>query len=142
MNIRATLKALEIQAPSSNPIPTFPFRSAKPNVSNRPVTVTIPAPSTTPRIPSSGLWDRSIGNVAAPGDGAAGGRFAGNGMDVALMSLLLVLLLLRSHRYYSRETRSQLRSERRVIESDLDRHSLHDLGEIASCVIGGQQREL
>src|SRR5260370_37058719 len=138
MNIRATLNELEIQAPSSNPIPTFPFRSAKPNVSNRPVTVTIPAPSTTPRIPSSGLWDKSIGNVAAPGDAAAGGRFAGNGMDVALMSLLLVLLLLRSHRYYSRETRSQLRRERRVIESDLDRHSWYDLGEMSGGIVRGQ----
>ncbi len=87
MNIRATLKALEIQAPSSNPTPTFPFKSAKPNVSNRPVTVTIPAPSTTPRIPSSGLCDKSIGRVAVTEDGTAEGRFAGNGMDVALISL-------------------------------------------------------
>ena len=121
MNIRATLKALEIQAPSSNPMPTFPFKSAKPNVSNRPVTVTIPAPSTTPRIPSSGLCDKSIGKVAAAEDGTAGGRFAGNGMDVALISLsIMFLLLLRTHRYYSRETRSQLRGERRIIERNFD----------------------
>src|SRR5260370_16837415 len=126
MNIRATLNELEIQAPSSNPIPTFPFRSAKPNVSNRPVTVTIPAPSTTPRIPSSGLWDKSIGNVAAPGDGAAGGRFAGNGMDVALISLsIMFLLLLLTHRYYSTDTCSHFRPDRQVIASALYQHSFH-----------------
>src|ERR1700740_764505 len=139
MNIKATLKALEIHAPSSNPIPTFPLRSAKPSVSNRPVRVTIPAPSTTPTIPSSGLWDRSVGSAASPGGGDACGRLGRKGMDVALIGFFL---LLRAHGYYSGKTGAQLGCERRVIKSDLDRHSLYDFGEIAGGIIGRQQSEL
>src|SRR5947209_14743987 len=130
MNIRATLKALPIQSPSSNPIPTFPLRSAKPSDSNRPVIVTIPAPRSTPRIPSSGLCDRSTGSAARPGGGPTDCRFAGSVMNVALIFLLLRLLsLLGSHCYYCRNSRTYLRREGRVVKSDLNWHSLHDFGE-------------
>src|SRR4029077_1460158 len=85
MNINVTLKALEIQAPSSNPMPTFPLRSARPRPSNRPVRVTIPAPSITPTIPSTGLWDRSTGSAARPEDAEVGGGAVETVMDVALI---------------------------------------------------------
>src|SRR6185312_1125787 len=138
MNINVTLKALDIQAPSSNPMPTFPLRSARPRLSNRPVRVTIPAPRITPTIPSTGLWERSAGSVARPEDAAAGGRPVETLMGVVLITRLLP----GPHRYHRRQARSQLRSKRRVIDGDLHRHSLHDFGEIACGVIRRQQRKL
>ena len=85
MNMRATLNALAIQAPSSKPIPTFPLRSAKPRDNRRPASVTIPAPMTTPRIPSSGLWDKSDGRAATIGGGLPGRLVEEIVMVVALM---------------------------------------------------------
>jgi NAD(P)-dependent dehydrogenase (short-subunit alcohol dehydrogenase family) len=79
------LNALAIQAPSSKPIPTFPLRSAEPRDNRRPASVTIPAPMTTPRIPSSGLWDKSDGRAATIGGGLPGRLVEEIVMVVALM---------------------------------------------------------
>src|SRR5262245_43934030 len=61
----ATLYAELIQAPSSTPRPTVPLRSARPSVIIRPVSVTIPAPRTTPRIPITGRFESSDGSPPA-----------------------------------------------------------------------------
>src|SRR5215470_14439058 len=65
MNIRAMLKALLIHEPSSKPNPRLPLRSARPSEIMRPVRVTTPAPMMTPRIPSKGLFEISLGIAAA-----------------------------------------------------------------------------
>src|ERR1700745_577162 len=103
MNIRAMLNALLIQAPSSKPIPTLPFRSAKPSVSNRPATVTMAAPSNTPAIPSSGLFDKSSGRADPLDRELSVGFPTGTAMEDALIDLLL-----RSHGHDRRETGPQL----------------------------------
>src|SRR5215831_362257 len=59
------LYALLIHAPSSKPNPKPPLRSARPSEIMRPVSVTTPAPMMTPRIPSSGLFESSLGIAAA-----------------------------------------------------------------------------
>src|SRR5215813_9268937 len=65
INISATLYAEPIHAPSSTPRPTLPLRSARPSVIIRPVNVTIPAPRTTPKIPTRGLLEISGGRAPA-----------------------------------------------------------------------------
>src|SRR5262249_45149129 len=79
-------------APSSKPIPRWPFRSGTPSVIIRPVSVTIPAPVITPKIPSSGDLESSDGadvaiartSCAGPGRGSVVVEAAISGLSLAL----------------------------------------------------------
>src|SRR5882724_3768369 len=128
MNIKATLKALPIQAPSSKEKPRCPRRSATPSVSKRPARVTIPAPMTTPRIPNSGLWERSTGSAAA---NAAMPEFGVLGIAVSAA----LILPSRAHGGDHGEPGAELRDCRRVIEQDLYRDPLHHFGEVAGSIV-------
>src|SRR5271163_3274353 len=112
MNIKAMLKALLIHAPSSKPIPRWPFRSASPSEIMRPVSVTIPAPMITPRIPSNGLFESSEGATAA----SPCATCSGGGKRTAEVAA--------------------------DIERNLDGDSLHHFRVVAGGIVGRQQREL
>src|SRR5258708_32740202 len=80
MSIWAAVCAVVIQAPSSNPAPTAPRMSARPNVDNRPFRVDMNVPMSTARSPSQGMevgGDGSVGAVKAElGRGAGAFIFA------------------------------------------------------------------
>src|SRR5258708_17721454 len=68
MSIWAAVCAVVIQAPSSNPAPTAPRMSARPNVDNRPFRVDMNVPMSTATSPSQGMevgGDGSVGAVKA-----------------------------------------------------------------------------
>src|SRR5277367_764348 len=73
MSIWAAVWAVVIHAPSSNPAPTAPRMSARPNVDNRPFKVDMNVPMSTARSPSHGMevgGDGSVGAVKTkPGGG-------------------------------------------------------------------------
>src|SRR5579859_5940884 len=84
------LKALPIQAPSSKLIPRWPFRSGRPRVIIRPVSVTIPAPVITPKIPNSGDLESSDGAAAARERACCAGPGRGTtSVEAAIWGLLL-----------------------------------------------------
>src|ERR1700675_2236829 len=64
MSICAAVCAVVIHAPSSNPAPTAPRMSARPNVNSRPFKVEMNAPMSTANSPSHG--------IAVAGDGSVG----------------------------------------------------------------------
>src|SRR5580692_2110023 len=74
MSIWAAVCAVVIQAPSSNPAPTAPRMSARPNVDNRPFSVDMNVPMSTAMSPSHGIEVGGEGSVGAvkpePGSGA------------------------------------------------------------------------
>src|ERR1700685_2727728 len=65
MNIWAAVCAVVIHAPSSNPAPTAPRMSARPNVENRPLRVDMKVPMSTARSPSQGMEVGGDGSVGA-----------------------------------------------------------------------------
>src|SRR5258708_2389929 len=138
MNISEALKALSSQAPSSKLMPTCPFKSARPRVSMRPVRVTSPAPMTTPRIPRRGLVETSDGMAAA----APRAMSAGVGRTAMLEAVMIFRLLSRPDGGDDRKSGAQFRGESCVVQHDLDRDTLHDLGEIAGRIVRGQQGKL
>src|SRR3984957_10504138 len=102
------------------------------------VSVTTPAPVTTPRIPSSGLVETSAGIAAA----AARAICIGDGRTAMLKAAIGSSSLSRAHSCNHRESGTQFRREGRIVQCDLDRNALHDFCEVASGVVGGQQSEL
>src|SRR5258705_11053096 len=137
MNISEALKALSSQAPSSKLMPTCPIKSARPRVSMRPARVTSPAPMTTPRIPRRGLVETSDGMAAA----APRAMSAGVGRTM-LEAVMIFRLLSRPDGGNDRKSGAQFRGESCVVQHDLDRGTLHDLGEIAGRIVRGQQGKL
>src|SRR5258708_36164179 len=63
MSIWAAVCAVVIQAPSSNPAPTAPRMSARPNVDNRPFRVDMNVPMSTATSPSQGMEVRGGGKL-------------------------------------------------------------------------------
>src|SRR5271163_2902345 len=140
MNINPTLNALPIQAPSSKLIPTWPFRSAVPKVIMRPASVTIPAPMITPRMPSSGLFERSAGPAATRACAIC--AEVGCGTTVVEAAIQYAPLLRGAHRGNNGEPGTQRGREVGIIEGDLHRDSLHHLGVVPGSVVGRQQSKL
>src|SRR5262249_8853578 len=143
MNMMAALNAVPIHAPSSTPMPMWPLRSATPSESKRVASVEMPAPMITVRMPSTGLWDRSAGSADASARVASGGVKAPV-LATAVMDMVArsVLAGLRSNRDDRRQSCSQPRRQRRVVERNLDRHTLHNLGEVAGRVVRRQEGKL
>src|SRR6266436_10180769 len=102
------------------------------------VSVTTPAPVTTPRIPSSGLLETSAG-TAAPTVRAIS---IGDGRTVTLEAAILFRLPPRPDGCNHRESGTQLGGKGGVVQRDLDRDALYHLREIAGRVVGRQQRKL
>src|ERR1700684_4543439 len=65
MSIWAAVCAVVIHAPSSNPAPTAPRMSARPNVDNRPFRVEMNVPINTAMSPSHGMEVGGEGSVGA-----------------------------------------------------------------------------
>src|SRR5262249_124148 len=116
------------------PRPTVPLRSACPRVIIRPVSVTIPAPRTTPTIPSRGLLDSSAG--IPPAIALAICTFVGGTSVPAAVAIRNSASVFCTHASGAGKRGPQLRGERRRVESDLDRNSLHHLGEVPGGVVG------
>src|SRR5271157_824199 len=102
----------------------------------RPVRVTSPAPMMTPRIPNKGLVETSEGIAAA----ASSACWAGVGGRVTTVEA--AILMPRTDSSGDRKARAQLAGQVGIVECNFYRDSLHDLGEIASRVVGRQQRKL
>src|ERR1700720_411807 len=102
------------------------------------VSVTTPAPVTTPRIPSSGLVETSAGIAAA----AARAICIGDGRTVMLEAAIGSSSLAGAHSCDHRNSGTQFRRERRILQRDLDRNTLHNFRKVASGVVGRQQSEL
>src|SRR5271157_5167841 len=140
INIRPKSKAVPIHAASSNPNPWWPLKSGIPSEIMRLVSVTVPAPIRTPRIPSRGLFDRSEGRTLEATNSAS---CSSVGTGVTLVVLDIVCLLSpRADSHDDREARAQLAGQFRVVERDLDRDSLNDFGEIPGGIIRRQQGKL
>src|SRR5438309_6088109 len=102
------------------------------------VSVTTPAPITTPRIPSSGWAETSTGIAAA----AARAISIGDGRTVAIEAAILFRLPPRPDSCNHREPGAQFSGKGGVVQRDLDRNALYHLREIAGRVVGWQQRKL
>jgi hypothetical protein len=102
------------------------------------VSVTTPAPVTTPRIPSSGLLETSAGIAAA----AVRAISIGDGRIVELEAAILFRLPPRPDGCNHRESGAQFGSKSGVVQRDLDGDTLYHLGEIAGRIVGRQQRKL
>src|SRR5437899_10590288 len=96
------------------------------------VSVTTPAPVTTPRIPSSGCAETSAG-TAAP---TARAIPIGDGRTVTLEAAILFRLPPRPDGCNHRESRTQFGGKGAVVQRNLDRDALYHLGEIAGRVVG------
>src|SRR6267154_2454546 len=110
INIKPTSKAVPIHALSSYPNPWTPLKSAKPREIMRLVSVTTPAPVTTPRIPSSGLVETSAGIAAA----AARAISIGDGRTAMLEAAICSSSPSRAHSCNHRNSGTQLRREVRL----------------------------
>src|SRR3984957_13131916 len=75
-SIWAAVCAVVIHAPSSNPAPTAPRMSARPNVDNRPFRVDMNVPISTAMSPSQGMEVGGDGRVGAAKTGPGGGAVA------------------------------------------------------------------
>src|SRR5271165_3969194 len=106
----------------------------------RPVSVTSPAPMRTPAIPSRGRVEMSVGIAIAVARAICAG--VGGSVGVRDMTVAAAMLFSRPDSSDYRKARAQLGGEFGIVESNLDRDSLHYLGEIAGSVVGRQQREL
>jgi hypothetical protein len=102
------------------------------------VSVTTPAPVTTPRIPNRGLVETSAGIAAATVRAIA----AGDGRSTMLEAAIGVRLSFRADSRNHRESGTQLGGKGSVVQRDLDRDALYHLREIAGRVIGRQQGKL
>src|SRR5450432_3515577 len=102
------------------------------------VSVTTPAPVTTPRIPSSGRAETSAG-TAAP---TARAMSTGAGRSVMLEAAIGVRLPFRADSCNHRESGTQLGGKVGVVQRDLYQYALYHLGEIAGGIVGRQQRKL
>src|ERR1700690_347253 len=102
------------------------------------VSVTTPAPVTTPRIPSSGRAETSAG-TAAP---TARAISIGDGRSVMLEAAILIRLPPRPGGCNHRDAGAQFSGEGTIVQPNLDRDALHYLREIAGRVVGRQQRKL
>src|SRR5882724_7748295 len=138
INIRPTSKAVPIHALSSYPNPWRPLKSGMPREIILLVSVTIPAPTTTPRIPSSGLLETSAG-TAAP---TARAMSIGDGRTVTLEAAILFQLPPRPDGCNHRESGTQISGKGSVVQCDFDRDTLYHFREIAGRVVGRQQRKL
>src|SRR6202034_49079 len=76
MNIWAAVCAVVIHAPSSNPAPTAPRMSARPNVESRPFNVDMNVPMSPAPSPSHGMEVGGEGSVGADKPEGAGGAVA------------------------------------------------------------------
>src|ERR1700756_2488531 len=138
INIRPISKAVTIHALSSYPNPWRPLKSGMPREIMRLVSVTTPAPVTTPRIPSNGLVETSAG-IAAP---AARAISVGEGRTMMLEAAICSSSPSGADRCDHRNSGTQFRRESRILQRDLHRNTLHDFCEVARGVVGGQQSEL
>src|ERR1700675_4796612 len=138
INIRPTSKAVPIHALSSYPNPWRPLKSGMPREIMRLVSVTTPAPVTTPRIPSSGLVETSAGIAAA----AMRAISIGDGRTVILEAAICSSSPSRPDSCSHRDSGTQFHREGRILQRDLDRNTLHDFREVASGVVRRQQGEL
>src|SRR5260370_27703745 len=102
------------------------------------VSVTTPAPITTPRIPSSG-WAETSAGTAAPTERAIS---IGDGRTVTLEAAILLRLPPRPDGCNHRESGTQFGGKGAVVQRNLDRDALYHLREIAGRVVGRQQRKL
>src|SRR5882762_5571613 len=136
INIRPTSKAVPIHALSSYPNPWRPLKSAKPREIMRLVSVTTPAPVTTPRIPSRGLVETSEGIAAA----AARAISMAEGRIVMLEAAISLPSGADSCNH--RNSGTQFRRDGRILQRDLDRNTLYDFREVASGVVRRQQSKL
>src|SRR4029077_8058653 len=109
-----------------------------PRLSMRPVRVTSPAPRTTPRMPIRGRVETSDGIAAA----AARAMFAGVGRTAVLEAAIIFRLPSRPDSGNDGKSGAQFRGESGVVQHDLDRDALHDLGEIAGRIVRRTQRKL
>src|SRR5713101_4514540 len=100
------------------------------------VSVTTPAPVTTPRIPSSGCAEASAG-TAAP---TARAISIGDGRTVTLEAAILFRLPPRPDGCNHRESGAQFGGKGAVVQRDLDRDALYHLREIAGRDRAGRQR--
>src|SRR5580704_4999211 len=119
-------------------MPTCPLKSARPRVSMRPVRVTSPAPRTTPRMPIRGRVETSDGMAAA----AARAMSAGVGRTAMLEAAMILRLLPRPDSGNHGKSGAKFRSESTVVQHDLDRDALYDLGEIAGRIVRRQKSKL
>src|SRR5258708_4171190 len=94
------------------------------------VSVTIPAPVTTPRIPSSGLLETSAG-TAAP---TARAMSIGDGRTAMLEAAILFRLPPRPDGCNHRESGAQFGGKVAIVQPNLDRDALYHLREIAGRV--------
>src|SRR5258708_16750313 len=104
----------------------------------RMVSVTPPAPVTTPRTPSSGCAKPSAG-TAAP---TARAISIGDGRTVTLEAAILFRLPPRPDGCNHRESGAQFGGKGAVVQRNLDRDALYHLREIAGRVVGRQQRKV
>src|SRR3954463_15976439 len=102
------------------------------------VSVTTPAPVTTPRIPSSGLVETSAGTAAA----VARAISMAEGRIVRLEAAISSSSPSRADSCNHRNSGTQFRGEGRILQRDLDRNTLHDFRKIASSVVRRQQSKL
>src|SRR5260370_23953622 len=102
------------------------------------VSVTPPAPVTTPRTPSRGCAEPSAG-TAAP---TARAISIGDGRTVTLEAAILFRLPPRPDGCNHRESGAQFGGKGAVVQRNLDRDALYHLSEIAGRVVGRQQRKL
>src|ERR1700756_2166139 len=125
INIRPASKAVPIHALSSYPNPWIPLKSGRPRVIMRLVSVTTPAPVTTPKIPSSGLVETSAGIAAA----AARAISTAEGRIVMVEAAICPRSPSRADSCDHRKAGTQLLGHSRVIQRDLDGHPLRDFRE-------------
>src|SRR5229473_3776148 len=98
------------------------------------VSVTTPAPITTPRIPSNGLAETSAG-TAAP---TARAISIGDGRTVTLEAAILFRLPPRPDGCNHRESGAQFGGKGGVAQRNLDRNTLYDFREVTGRVVGRQ----
>src|ERR1700751_2244583 len=104
----------------------------------RPVSVTTPAPVTTPRIPSSGLVETSAGIAAA----VARAISTADGRIVMVEAAICSSSSSRADSCNHRKAGTQRLGHSRVIQRNLDGNTLYDFREVAGRVVGWQQSEL
>src|SRR3984893_5329506 len=92
------------------------------------VSVTTPAPVTTPRTPSRGLLETSAGIAAA----AVRAISIGDGRTVMLGAAILFRLPPRPDGCNHRESGAEFGGKGAIVQPNLDRDALYHLGEIAS----------
>src|SRR6266849_4005604 len=102
------------------------------------VSVTIPAPKTTPRIPSSGWAETSTG-TAAP---TARAMSIGDGRTVTLEAAILFRLPPGPDDRCHRESRAKFCGDSVVVQRNLHRDALYHLCEIAGRIVRRKEGEL